>query len=102
MEECLDRYPGVAESAVAGVPDPEWGERVTAWVVLRPGFQLEVAGMKAFAAEHLSSYKAPKEFHIVELLPRNAMGKLDRRRLVSERIGAATQIRDDRWRSEKQ
>jgi acyl-CoA synthetase (AMP-forming)/AMP-acid ligase II len=70
---------------VAGRPDPEWGERVVAWVVpTDPGDPPTLAALRAFAAERLATAKAPRELVLVDALPRNGGGKLLRRALPDE------------------
>jgi acyl-CoA synthetase (AMP-forming)/AMP-acid ligase II len=69
----------VAEAGVFGRPDPEWGEAVTAHVVLHSA--ADSAELRAFAAERLARFKVPKTIEAVDALPRNAGGKLLRREL---------------------
>jgi malonyl-CoA/methylmalonyl-CoA synthetase len=76
IEDALLANPGVAECAVVGLPDPEWGERVTAVIVPRPGAGLTVDGLRGWAAERLAPYKVPSRVHFVDELPRNALGKV--------------------------
>jgi malonyl-CoA/methylmalonyl-CoA synthetase len=76
IEDALRSFPGVADCAVVGLPDPEWGERVCAAIVPAGGAELSVASMREFARARLAPYKVPKEFLIVDALPRNAMGKV--------------------------
>jgi acyl-CoA synthetase (AMP-forming)/AMP-acid ligase II len=71
----------VAEAGVAGVADGDLGARVVAWVVRRDGSGTEGADLDAFCREHLAGYQCPRDFRFVEALPRNAAGKLLRRRL---------------------
>lgn len=82
VEDVLLEHPGVAEVAVAGTPDAEWGEVVTAWVVpaaaATPPKEAELAG---FAAERLARFKCPRRVVITDRLPRNALGKVLRHEL---------------------
>jgi malonyl-CoA/methylmalonyl-CoA synthetase len=81
VESYLDDMPGVAESAVIGVPDRDFGEAVTAVVVAKAGAQLDGASMIATLKSLIASYKVPKRIHIVDELPRNAMGKVQKNEL---------------------
>ncbi len=76
IEEVLRRHPAVAECAVVGVADAEWGERVSAVVEARPDAPLSLELLQAWAREELAPYKVPRALRIVEALPRNAMGKV--------------------------
>ena len=82
VEDVLLEHPGVAEAAVAGTPDAEWGEIVSAWVVpassAAPPPEAELEG---FAAERLARFKCPRRVVFVEELPRNALGKVLRHEL---------------------
>jgi malonyl-CoA/methylmalonyl-CoA synthetase len=81
VESYLDDMPGVAESAVIGVPDRDFGEAVTAVVVAQAGAQLDGASMISTLKSLIASYKVPKRIHIVDELPRNAMGKVQKNEL---------------------
>lgn len=77
IEGLLDDLPGVLESAVIGVPHPDFGESPVAIVVAeKPG--LEVAGLKAALEKSLAKFKLPREIFVVADLPRNTMGKVQK------------------------
>jgi malonyl-CoA/methylmalonyl-CoA synthetase len=76
IEEELRGHPAIAECAVVGVTDEEWGETVSAAVELRAGASLELAELQAWARERLAPYKVPRALRCVGALPRNAMGKV--------------------------
>ncbi|WP_212744063.1 long-chain fatty acid--CoA ligase [Ramlibacter sp. 2FC] len=76
VESVLHAHPSVAEVAVIGAPDPQWGEAVVAVVALRPGTSLALDEMREFASERLARYKVPKQLRIVDALPRNPTGKI--------------------------
>jgi acyl-CoA synthetase (AMP-forming)/AMP-acid ligase II len=80
VEQALLAHPAVADVGVVGLADPEWGEAVTAFVVLaRPASPEE---LRDWCRGRLAPFKVPKAVHPVEALPRNAGGKLLRRRLA--------------------
>lgn len=81
VEAALEQHPDVAEVAVVGVPDREWGERVRAFVVPRPGATLEEGALKAFARERLAGPKVPRDYVLLDALPRNPTGKVLKREL---------------------
>jgi malonyl-CoA/methylmalonyl-CoA synthetase len=75
IEDVLRSFAGVRDVAVAGTPDDEWGEIVTAYVEADdPAFSADA--MVAFAADQLAPYKKPRLVHVVDALPRNPMGKV--------------------------
>lgn len=76
IEEALRRHPAVAECAVVGVTDADWGERVAAAVVLREGHTLDLESLRAWARDWLAAYKLPSRLLLLDALPRNAMGKV--------------------------
>jgi malonyl-CoA/methylmalonyl-CoA synthetase len=78
VEVAIDAIEGVMESAVIGVPHPDFGEGVTAVVVPLPGAALAEAAILAALGERLAKFKAPKRVFVVESLPRNAMGKVQK------------------------
>jgi O-succinylbenzoic acid--CoA ligase len=90
VERVLRRCPGVADVAVAGRPDPEWGQRVVAWVVptagggpVGPVGLVELDGLRDAVKAELPAWCAPKELVLVESLPKTALGKVQRARLRS-------------------
>ncbi|HXQ59273.1 MAG TPA: AMP-binding protein [Acidimicrobiales bacterium] len=82
VEDVIGGHPEVAEVAVAGRPDAEWGERVAAWVVPRHRTRPPtLESLRAFVSGQLPSYAAPRQVTVVAALPRTALGKLARHRL---------------------
>ncbi len=76
IEARLREHPAVADIAVVGVNDEDWGERVCAAVLAEPGAELAVEDLHAWCKERLAAYKVPKQFAFLADLPRNAMGKV--------------------------
>ena len=76
VEEVFRTHDGIADCAVVGVADDEWGERVCAAVVAGAGGDLDATSLRAWGKERLADYKVPREFLEVDELPRNAMGKV--------------------------
>ncbi|MDA0339109.1 MAG: long-chain fatty acid--CoA ligase, partial [Proteobacteria bacterium] len=76
VEEVLVRHKDVAEVAVIGRPDREWGEIVVAYVVTREGVVLDTPALDALCVENIARFKRPKEYRIVEALPKNNYGKV--------------------------
>jgi len=81
IEERIDALPGVAESAVIGIPDPDFGEAVTAVVVPKQGEALNEADLITLLKAEIANFKVPKRIHFVQELPRNAMGKVEKKAL---------------------
>ena len=78
VERVLASHPAIAASAVFGCPDPEWGERVTAVILLHPGPSLESSAVIDFCRQHLAPYKVPRRVFLATTLPTNAMGKVQK------------------------
>lgn len=81
VESVLSEYPGISQVAVIGVPDPIWGEAVTAIIVPWPDSTLDTAAIQSYARDRLAGYKCPKAIHIVDGLPLGATGKILKRTL---------------------
>ncbi len=81
VEEHLRQFPGVAEVAVVGVPDPDKGETVKALIVPRSDVRLDLAALERHCKEHLSKQKRPRQIEVVRELPKNFLGKVLRRKL---------------------
>jgi len=87
VELAIDELPGVQESAVIGIPHPDFGEAVTAVVVRRrEGPQATEAGITAALREKVANFKVPKRVYFVDELPRNTMGKVQKN-VLRERFG---------------
>jgi malonyl-CoA/methylmalonyl-CoA synthetase len=78
IESFIDDMAGVDESAVIGVPHPDFGEAVVAVVVAKPGAKLNSDSMIADLKGKIANFKVPKKVIIVSELPRNAMGKVQK------------------------
>lgn len=79
VEAAIHEHPAVLESAVFGIPDPQWGEAVKAVVVLKPGMDATEQDIIATAAQHLASYQKPKSVDFVDSLPKAPTGKILKR-----------------------
>jgi malonyl-CoA/methylmalonyl-CoA synthetase len=78
IEEVLCTHPQINECAVIGIADEEWGERVTAALVLKPGSAMTLDALRTWAKERLAAYKIPARILVLDELPRNAMGKVQK------------------------
>ena len=85
VEEILYARPEVSECAVIGLPDREYGERITAFIVLNKGCKLDPADLKQYLKQHLAGYKVPKEYIAVDELPKSAAGKILKKELKNRK-----------------
>lgn len=83
VEEVLFAHPAILEAAVVGLPDPDFGEEVNAYVVLKDS-SVTLEDLKAYCAEHLAKYKVPRQIEVLEELPKNTTGKILRRSLKDQ------------------
>jgi len=81
VEDVLYCRPEIEECAVIGLADPDWGEKITAFIVPRRGEEIDPAALKAFLKTRIAAFKVPKEFRIINELPKNAAGKIQKREI---------------------
>ena len=86
VEEALKSFPGIADAAVVGMPDPHSGEEVVAAVVLSPGASLDEEGARAHVRAELTPYKVPKHLYVVDELPKSLIGKVLRKKVRDDLI----------------
>jgi malonyl-CoA/methylmalonyl-CoA synthetase len=87
VEGYINDMPGVAESAVIGVPHPDFGEAVVAVLTARPGAQVEAGAVAAQLKTQIANFKVPKHVFVVDELPRNTMGKVQKNLLREQHKG---------------
>ena len=76
IEEVLRTHPAISDCSVVGIEDPDWGERVSAVVILADHYELSLSELRAWSKERMANYKIPSRLLILEELPRNSMGKV--------------------------
>jgi len=87
VEAVIYSHPGVDEAAVIGLPDVEWGQRVAAVIVPRPGVTLTADEVSEFCRQRLASFKKPEVIHFTDALPKNQMGKVLKKDLRTQLTG---------------
>jgi len=90
IEEVIASHPAVAEVGVVGLPDEARGERVKAWIILRPGSTVTETELKSHCRERLAPYKVPSQFEFVSELPKTQVGKVLRRALKERELANAS------------
>jgi fatty-acyl-CoA synthase len=88
VEELLITHEGVEEASVIGVEDPDFGKRLAAFVVVKPGASLSEDEVREFVKGNLARYKVPRDVHFIDELPRNPTGKVLKRQLRERYAGA--------------
>jgi acyl-CoA synthetase (AMP-forming)/AMP-acid ligase II len=78
IDNVLIAFPGVAEAATVGVPDPIYGEAVVSWVVPAAGRSLDPAALRAHCAARLPAFRVPAEIRVIDAIPKSGRGKIDR------------------------
>jgi acyl-CoA synthetase (AMP-forming)/AMP-acid ligase II len=89
VEAVIYSHPGVDEAAVIGLPDVEWGQRVAAVIVPRPGVTLTADEIIDFCRQRLASFKKPEVIQFTDALPKNQMGKVLKKDLRAQLAGGS-------------
>jgi acyl-CoA synthetase (AMP-forming)/AMP-acid ligase II len=82
LENALGEYPDVAENAVVGVPDEQFGRRLAAFIIPRAGSDTDIAALREYLKSRVSRFEQPRDIHVVDSIPRNSAGKVLRRELT--------------------
>ena len=87
VERIICEHPDVLEAAVVGVADDRWGELVAVVVVPRTGKTIDILGLETFCREQMAGFKVPRRIEVAAELPRNAMGKVQKFRIIEQLAG---------------
>jgi len=90
IEDAVRTHPAVADCAVTGLPDEEWGQRVCAFVEVRQDTAITIEDLRECLKTLLAPYKIPRELRVVAALPRNAMGKVNKPALTAASTDASS------------
>jgi len=85
VENALGEHPDVADQAVIGVADEDFGQRLAAFVVPRPGAEIDEAKLREYLKDRVSRFEQPRNITVVAEIPRNATGKVLRKELAHDR-----------------
>jgi acyl-CoA synthetase (AMP-forming)/AMP-acid ligase II len=94
VEDVIARHPAVSEVAVLGLPDREWGEAVTAFVVVRPGMAVSEGDVVEHCRAQLAAYKKPRAVRFIASLPRSHYGKVLRAQLIALSLSSSAKADD--------
>ncbi|EUA85694.1 AMP-binding enzyme family protein [Mycobacterium ulcerans str. Harvey] len=83
LENALASHPDVAENAVIGVADEQFGQRLAAFVVARPGCDIDADAIRDYLKGRVSRFEQPRDIYLVSSIPRNPAGKVLRKQLAS-------------------
>ena len=86
VESVVLGFAGIAEAAVVGIPHEKWGEVGRACIVMMPGVDFDEAALRSFLEQRLAKFKLPREFVVLEELPKTAIGKIDKKLLATEEV----------------
>merc|ERR1711874_692759 len=84
IENVMLTHPAIAECAVVGKPDETWGEKVTCVAVLKTGQSLDIKELRDWGKDLMATYKVPQELDVVEQLPRNQLGKIEKKKILAK------------------
>ncbi len=86
VEQCLLNHTLIKEAAVIGIPNEKWGEKVIAFLTVSDEEKFDVSEMKEYCKEFLGGYKIPKQFFILDELPKTDVGKIDKNKLTKSLV----------------